>query len=98
MHKRYVDVFARFDADGTVEPVVVCWVDGRSFPVDEVLEAGPFGPLHHGKQTMRYRVRFGGHETDLYLERTEARPAIGEPETLRWWVYAFDRVLTSAAC
>lgn len=40
---------------------------------------------------MKYRISFGGHETELYLERHEARPMSGEPETLRWWVFAFDR-------
>lgn len=52
---------------------------------------GVFGPLKHGKEDLKYRISFGDHETELYLERHEARPMSGEPETLRWWVFAFDR-------
>ena len=52
---------------------------------------GVFGPLKHGKEDLKYRISFGDHETELYLERHEAHPMSGEPETLRWWVFAFDR-------
>ena len=92
-HREYVDVVARFGRDGSIDPVCVMWRDGRSFPVDEVTEAGGFGALVRGTQTARYRVRFGRHETDLYLERRAARPDISEPERLRWWVSARDQVL-----
>lgn len=92
-HREYVDVVARFGRDGSIDPVCVMWRDGRSFPVDEVTEAGSFGALVRGTQTARYRVRFGRHETDLYLERRAARPDISEPERLRWWVSARDQVL-----
>lgn len=29
VHKQYVDVYARTNADGTTVPVRVCWPDGR---------------------------------------------------------------------
>lgn len=90
VHREYVDVVARFSRDGQVEPVAVQWRDGRSFFVDEILGREPFGGTERGKSSERYRVRFGGHETDLYLERTAAVPALGAPEALRWWVYAYD--------
>lgn len=83
--------------DGTVEPVTVSWRDGRSFSVDEVLEAGEFGTEARGVRQARYRVRFGGHETELYLERRSAVPALGKPESLRWWVFAYDRALSAGA-
>ncbi|WP_270573713.1 hypothetical protein [Candidatus Collinsella stercoripullorum] len=92
VHREYVDVVARFGRDGAIEPVCVVWKDGRSFPIDEVLEPGSFGAMARGRQTARYRVRLGRHETDLYLERLAARPEVGEPEALRWWVNAFDQV------
>lgn len=93
VHREYVDVVVRFGRDGALEPVCVAWRDGRSFPIDEVLEFGRFGPtMAHGCQTARYRVRLGSHETDLYLERRAAQPALGEDETLRWWVNAYDQV------
>lgn len=34
----------------------------------------------------------GRHETDLFLERREPVPALGEPERLLWWVNAYDQV------
>lgn len=92
VHREYVDVVARFGRDGAIDPVCVVWKDGRSFPIDEVVDPGAFGSMARGRQTARYRVRLGRHETDLYLERRAARPEVGEPETLRWWVNAFDQV------
>ena len=91
IHKEYVDVIARFAKDGGFEPISVCWKDGRTFVIDEVLEIGAFGPPKQGKREMRYRIRFGDHETEIYLERCDGRPMTGELEKFRWWVLAFDR-------
>ena len=49
IHREYVDVVARFGRDGAIEPVCVAWRDGRSFPIDEVLEAGRFGAEAGGR-------------------------------------------------
>ena len=76
IHREYVDVVARFGRDGAIEPVCVAWRDGRSFPIDEVLEAGRFGAEAGGRQ----------------MERRGAQPALGTDESLRWWVYAYDQV------
>lgn len=92
VHREYVDVYCRMGRDGAIEPACVVWRDGRSFPIDEVLEPGHFGSTARGRQTARYRVRLGRHETDLYLERRAARPEVGETETLRRWVNAYDQV------
>ena len=89
-HREYVDVVVRFGRDGAIEPLCVSWRDGRSFVIDEVLETGAFGTSMRGIQTARYRIRFGSHETDLYLERRAPRPEVSEPERLRWWVNARD--------
>ena len=78
VHREYVDVVARFSRGGQVEPVAVQWRDGRSFFVDEILGREPFGGTERGKSSERYRVR------------TAAVPALGAPEALRWWVYAYD--------
>ncbi|MGI6535241.1 MAG: hypothetical protein ACOX12_02315 [Eggerthellaceae bacterium] len=94
VHREYVDVYVRMGRDGDVDPVTVSWRDGRSFHVDEVLDPGQFGPLRRGKQQRCYRVRFGGHETNLYLERREGIAALDEPPELRWWVYAYDETLS----
>lgn len=96
VHREYVSVVVRFERDGSIEPVTVCWKDGRSFPVDEVMAREPFGPAVKGRRNVRYRVRFGGHETSLYLERSLEGPEAGGQgrEQLRWWVYAYDQVLS----
>lgn len=92
MHRVDVDVVAHFGRDGSIVPVCVQWLDGRSFPVDEVLEAAPFsGPLR-GRRSARYRVRFGRHETELYLELRPACPEASAAEELVWWVLARDTV------
>lgn len=101
VHREYVDVVARFARDGAIDPVCVMWRDGRSFPIDEVVERGAFGVRPEGRQTARYRVRFGRHETCLYLERMQRASAPDRSpdtsETLRWWVYAFDQTKPGAA-
>lgn len=91
VHREDVDVVTRFHADGTLIPVAVLWRDGRSFRVDEMVRAGEFGAEVHGRRQARYRVRIGGHATDLYLEYRSAAPAMGEPASLRWWVFAYDQ-------
>ena len=110
VHKQYVDVVARTLADGTVIPVTVCWADGRSFYIDEILDCSGFGIDVFGCRTMEYSVRFGGHETKLYLESAtdvavrrdvsgshEGRPdgADGGDRKMRWWVWAYDQTLES---
>ena len=97
VHRVDVDVVAHFGRDGTLLPVCVQWIDGRSFTIDEVLDTMPFGTPLRGRETARYRVRFGRHETDLYLERRLPRPEIAEPERLIWWVYATDATKQGSA-
>lgn len=81
VRRRPVDVLCRFGRQGDMEPVAVLWPDGRRFDVDEVLWVGP-----EGGQTL-YRVRFGGHETEMRLVRPSA--VAGEPERMRWTVDAY---------
>ncbi len=90
VHKLYVDVVMRLTDEGRTDPLAVIWPDGRSFRIDEIMKRGHFGPPIHGKQTASFRVRFGGHVTDLFLEKQAGVPTIGTPETMRWWVYAQD--------
>lgn len=98
VHKEYVDVVASFAKNGTLEPLIIRWKDGRSFTIDEIMTQGSFGPTLRGKQTLRYQVRFGKHETELFLERRVAVPSMGTNESLRWWVYAFDNTLSADSC
>ena len=94
VHKQYVDVVARILAGGQVVPVTVCWVDGRCFTIDEIVSTTGFGLTVHGISTATYKVRFGGHATELYLEdQTRERPDGSQAHLMRWWVWAFDRTL-----
>ena len=48
----------------------------------------------HGIRTATYKVRFGGHATELYLEdQTRERADGSQAHVMRWWVWAFDRTL-----
>ena len=93
VHRECVDVVVRCGRHGEIEPVAVCWKDGRCFYVDEVMGQTPFSPSHHGRRTMTFDVRFGGHETQLYLEHRPANAAAGTSDRFVWWVYSFDRTL-----
>ena len=62
-----------------------------------VTEEGTFGAETRGRRQACYHVRFGGHETELYLERRSAVPAVGQPEELRWWVFAYDQTRSREA-
>lgn len=97
VHKLYVDVVMRLTDEGRTDPLAVLWPDGRTFRIDEILARGHFGPAVHGAQTARFRVRFGGHETELFLEKRSGVAAMGTPETLRWWVYAIDSTRAGSA-
>lgn len=80
--RRYVDVIARWRDDGRIDPLSVCWPDGRSFQIEEVLGAPAANAFPQADAcTLRYTVRIGGHVTQLFLERDGARP--GEA---RWFV------------
>lgn len=98
VHREEVDVVVRFRKGGEVEPVAVCWKDGRSFYVDEVVAVLPFGPARAGRRTMRFDVRFGGHETQLYLEHRLEDIVARRPDSFVWWVYSYDRTLRKGEC
>lgn len=97
VHKLYVDVVMRLTDEGRADPLAVLWPDGRTFRIDEILQRGYFGPAVRATQTARFRVRFGGHETDLFLEKRAGVERMGVPETLRWWVYAIDSTRPGSA-
>lgn len=41
--KKYVEVTARFDVDGTVFPLEIHWEDGAKFEIDRILDIRPGG-------------------------------------------------------
>ena len=97
VHKMYVNVVVHISDEGRIDPLTVIWPDGRVYRIDEILYRGQLGQMQKGAKTARYRVRFGRHETDLYLEHKQGNPALGTPDKLRWWVNAIDATLQGTA-
>lgn len=95
VHKQYVDVVARILAGGQVVPVAVCWVDDVVLQSMKLSRPPGLAWTVHGIRTATYKVRFGGHATELYLEdQTRERAGQGsQAHVMRWWVWAFDRTL-----
>ena len=90
-HKRYVDVLVRNTVDGQQIPYAVCWVDGRTFKIDEVIEVHGAWPSTSRDESKfswvtRYDIRMGHHETEIYQERYPDNPNQGEGAYVRWWV------------
>lgn len=93
--KRYVDVIARWHADGQAEPLVICWPDGRSFNVLRVKghpQSNTFPKA--SSRILRYTVTIetphGTKDTRLYLELTTQ----GTHSTARWFVNQDIRAMT----
>lgn len=89
VHKEYVDVIARMASDGRLLPLCICWRDGRSFPVEQVLERMGCASARRGTVTELFRISVAGRQTELYLEHHAGIPGIDGPH-VRWWVYALD--------
>lgn len=68
MRKVYVEVIARFDAEGNITPLTVIWEDGRVFEIDKVLDIRRAASLKAGGIGVRYTCRIRGRETFLWYE------------------------------
>ncbi len=74
--KVYIEVSARFAAEGGVRPVELVWSDGRKYAVDRVRFAER-APAHvPSVLPVRFTCMIGGKEKFLYFE----------PDRLRWFV------------
>lgn len=94
VHKQYVDVVARILAGGTSRAGHRLLGRRTLFYNDEIISTTGFGLMVHGIRTATYKVRFGGHATELYLEdQTRERADGSQAHVMRWWVWAFDRTL-----
>ena len=85
--KHYVDVIMRLRDDGRIVPLSVCWDDGRTFHIDQVLD-GPISnaPRSANRRTLRYTVRIGRRRTNLFLECEAGEGAPIAARALRWYV------------
>ena len=66
--KRYVEVVARFDEDGSITPLSITWEDGRTFEIDRILDHRHAASLKVGGTGMRYLIRIGNATTYLFHE------------------------------
>lgn len=91
-HKQYVDVLLRNTSSGEAMPYAVCWIDGRTFFIDEILGVTlvPKMPLGGWAWSRQYEIRFADHATILTMEYYEDNQAKGELSYTRWWVNAYD--------
>lgn len=69
--KRYVEVDARHNENGTVAPLAIKWRDGRTFEVVKILDRRRAASLKVGGTGVRYLVRLceksGDHGFETYL-------------------------------
>lgn len=68
MGKRFVSVIAKFTEDGQVVPLSIEWEDGRSFPVDKVLNVCRAASLKAGGIGMRYTCRIRHKQVHLFRD------------------------------
>ena len=66
--KTYVEVTARFTAEGKIIPLKILWDDGSTFFIDKVLDIRPAASLKAGGAGIRYTCRINRVDTFLFLE------------------------------
>lgn len=74
--KVYVEVVAKFDADGQIFPVSLRWEDGTVYEIDQILSSCRRASIKAGGIGIRYTCQISGRQRYLYYE---------EP---RWFVEA----------
>lgn len=78
--KTYVEVVALHKGDGSCEPLLIIYKDGRCFRVDRVLDVRRASSYYTGSVGVRYHVQIGPKRTFLYHEKP------------RWFVEAVSKV------
>lgn len=69
--KVYVAVNARFDTEGRILPLSITWEDGREYGIDRVLDIRRAASLKAGGAGIRYCIKIGHTETNLFLEENK---------------------------
>ncbi|GHU78611.1 hypothetical protein AGMMS49992_29560 [Clostridia bacterium] len=77
-YKVYIDVTEQRMKDGRLIPLKLTWEDGASYEIDRILDVRPAASLKAGGSGIRYTVRIGERQTNMFLEQME-----GEA---RWFV------------
>ena len=68
MTKVFVEVVAKYDAQGHIVPCEIVWEDGRRYTIERIIDVRPAASLKVGGAGTRYRVRIGRRETFIFLE------------------------------
>ena len=67
-NKVYVEVFARFDKDGSMMPVAFVWEDGQKYQIDRIKSKDRYANRKAGGTGMMYTIEVSGKECHLYYE------------------------------
>ncbi|MDR1569948.1 MAG: hypothetical protein LBS72_05615 [Oscillospiraceae bacterium] len=67
-YKVYIDVNENRLKDGRLIPVSFVWEDGVCYNVDKVIDVRPGVSTKAGGMGLRYTVRVGNRQTNMFLE------------------------------
>lgn len=84
--KRYVEVIADFQADGTLIPQTVVWDTGQRFDISNISEVLPRKYSKTGGVGVRYTCQIGRAKTYLYYEVD------------KWFVEAKENAIAADPC
>ena len=65
--RAYLGVYTYTDAQGMVRPTRIRWEDGREWDIDRVIDARPAAARKAGGVGIRYLVRIGQYQRELYF-------------------------------
>lgn len=66
--KVYVDVYAKFNKDGSLRPLQIVWEDGRKYTVDRVLKIERCASRKAGGAGIMYTCMVEGKQSHLFFE------------------------------
>lgn len=66
--KQFVSVEAKFDTDGNLLPLCICWEDGRKFEIDRITDIRYAASLKAGGTGLRYTCRIRNQMRYLFLD------------------------------
>jgi len=69
--KVYVEVTAKFDADGNIWPLSIIWEDEKKYDIQKIRDVRPAASLKAGGAGIRYTCLIDNKETFLFLEETK---------------------------
>ena len=68
LYKRYIDVVLKQSKNGSIEPLYVCWEDGKKYKIDRVISRERRAS-QVGGCGMRYVCLIGGQTRCIFLEK-----------------------------